>query len=174
VPVTINGSGPIAGASTLNGLTIPATGFGKVLQVIYASTSTAVTVTSTTYTDTGLSATITPSATSSKVLILVAQSVNTNRSTNEAGTGMKLLRGSTEIFAPDAVDTSSMYVFFSQTTAAQIITRISMNYLDSPSTTAATTYKTQGRPYSTTSSGSTTFQHNGAAFSTMILMEVAA
>ena len=32
--VSIDGAGPLAGATTLNGLTIPTTGFGKVLQIV--------------------------------------------------------------------------------------------------------------------------------------------
>jgi len=44
---------------------------GKVLQVVYANTSTEVSVTSTTWTDV-LSASITPSSTSNKVLVLAA------------------------------------------------------------------------------------------------------
>lgn len=144
---------------------------GRILQVVYADYSTAVTVTSTTYTDTGLSATITPKSSSSKILVLVSQLANTYRSTNEAGSAMKLLRGSTVIFTPDTSDTSSMYMYFPGTTMAQIMTRITLNYFDSPATTSATTYKTQGRPYATGSGGTVIYQ-NASGYSNMILMEV--
>ena len=50
-------------------------GFGKIGQVIQATTSSEVTNTSASYADTGLSASITPSSTSSKVLILIDQHV---------------------------------------------------------------------------------------------------
>ena len=55
-----------------------ATGFGKVLQSVTATTTTQVETTSTTYADTGLTASITISA-SSKVLVLVSQDYEIKR-----------------------------------------------------------------------------------------------
>ena len=53
-----------------------ANGFGKIGQVIQATTSTESTNTSSSYADTGLSASITPTSTSSKVLVLCSVSAN--------------------------------------------------------------------------------------------------
>ncbi len=49
---------------------------GKILQVVTGTTTTDTAVTSTSYTDSTLSASITPSATSSKILILVSQTIS--------------------------------------------------------------------------------------------------
>ena len=70
-----------ADSSTATGLKwAAAAGGGKVLQVVSATTGTSTTISSTTYTDTTLTATITPSATSSKVLVLVSQQFYLTRS----------------------------------------------------------------------------------------------
>ena len=52
-----------------------ASGGGKVLQVVFASTTTSTTVASTTFTDTTLTANITPSSASSRILAIVSQNV---------------------------------------------------------------------------------------------------
>jgi len=51
--------------------TLPAGVGGKVLQVVFGSSSTRVSSSSSTYADVGLSASITPSSTSNKILIIV-------------------------------------------------------------------------------------------------------
>ena len=155
-----------------------AAGGGKVLQVVYASTSTSTTVSSTTYTDTTLSATITPSSATSKVLVLVSQIQYSERSTDSAGNAIKLLRGSTDIFTPGASSHYQQGYTLTQVTGqtvskVAIATTIAMNYLDSPSTTSATTYKTQGRPWSSASSGHVVYQIDSGV-STMILLEIGA
>ena len=48
---------------------------GKVLQVVHAHTATVASSSSTSYADTGLTASITPSATSSKVIVIIHQSI---------------------------------------------------------------------------------------------------
>ena len=68
--VTIDGAGPLAGATTLNGLTIPTTGFGKVLQVVKSDDSTDRTTTSSSFTDaTGVTVSITPQFSDSIIYI---------------------------------------------------------------------------------------------------------
>lgn len=107
---------------------------GKVLQVVQATTSTQVVSATTTYVDSNLSASITPSATSSKILVLVSQVLG--KENNTYG-GWRLVRGSTSILE---VDTSIL------DTGSTLKLRgipASLVYLDSPSTTSATTYKTQ-------------------------------
>ena len=153
-------------------------GGGKVLQVVYGSSSTSTTVSSTTYTDTTLSATITPSSATSKVLVLVSQIQYSERSTDSAGNAIKLLRGSTDIFTPGASSHYQQGYKLTQVTGqtvskVAIATTIAMNYLDSPSTTSATTYKTQGRPWSSASSGHVVYQIDSGV-STIILLEIGA
>jgi hypothetical protein len=77
-------------------------GGGKVLQVVYGSTTTTADITSTsTYADTNLSATITPSNASSKVLILTSQTFLMFGATNMAS-GTRIVRGSTAVFTGGA------------------------------------------------------------------------
>jgi hypothetical protein len=84
-----------SGATLTNSGT--ATGFGKVLQVVQGDTIAQVVTTNTTTTDTGLSASITPSSATSKILILVSQSVfHTSSGSNGSGS-VFLVRDSTTV-----------------------------------------------------------------------------
>ncbi len=142
-------------------------GGGKVLQVVFASNSTASTITTTTLTDTGLTATITPSATNSKILVL-ASSINRHyKLSNIQGTKMALLRGATSIWSSDSVGYSQMASTHSIATFTTPVI-----YLDSPNTTSATTYKIQAAPQSTADSGNLTFNETGT--STITLLEIGA
>ena len=150
-------------------------GGGKVLQVVYGSSTTATTITSTsTFGDTSLSASITPSAATSKVLVLVAQQFQADRNSNDFGVTYKLVRAST-----DVLTTGNNPIYIAATAAPPNTTlALSMvfpiTYLDSPNTTSATTYKTQGKMYG---GGSVVFQGaggGGTTISTMILLEIGA
>jgi hypothetical protein len=150
-------------------------GGGKVLQVVTATTTTETTVSSTTYTDTTLTASITPSAASSKVLILIAQQITANRVSDNAGGGLRILRGATNIidYSPNGYES----IFVSPTGATQVVYRLLFNasYLDSPSTTSSTTYKTQIKAFSTANSGYIQAQQNGSpTTSSIILLEIGA
>lgn len=103
---------------------------GKVLQIVSAQTDVAVSSTSSTRADTGLSVSITPSATTSKVLILVSQ--HCSAGAGRAAGDIHLMRGTTDLinYSQQANVDNGMGNFF-------------FPYLDSPSTTSATTYKTQ-------------------------------
>ena len=146
-------------------------GGGKVLQVIQATTTTDTTVASTTHADTTLTANITPSSATSKILVMVTQAVDCERSTTTQGLGLRLMRGATAIMN-NGLDYQTYYV--SQTSGSNYITGYTAyTYLDSPATTSATTYKTQLRAYSTASGGSAGCQDTGA-MSTITLMEIGA
>jgi hypothetical protein len=110
---------------------------GKVLQVVHANTSTEVTVSSGTLTDTGLTATITPSSASSKILVLVTHNGN-HKSADDANNTLliKLFRASTEIGKTGSVN-------FTASAAQALLSSVSFNVVDSPSSTSAVTYKTQ-------------------------------
>lgn len=152
----------------------PASG-GKVLQVVSATYSTQTAIATTTWTDTGLTASITPSATTSKILVLVSQMLRGDRSATGIGGGHRLLRGSTAIFG-DTVNGSSGYNFYYQSTgitAGSISLLAHLSYLDSPSTTSSTTYKMQANTYSAANSGSVTAQESGYP-SSIILLEIGA
>ena len=177
MPLRINGdtSGYVqlnapAIAGTTN-LTLPLNGFGKVLQVVFGTSTTSTQVASTTYADTSLSATITPSSSSSKVLVLAQQHFYYSRDSFYQAAKLRLVRGSTTIYdmAPNGYESWRLWV--------QGVTVVELNgfapvmYLDSPSTTSATTYKLQGACESTANNGQITFQRNGTQ-SNIILVEV--
>jgi len=147
-------------------------GAGNILQVVQTFKSDIFTTTSTTFVDvTGFNATITPSSTSSKILILATTSVS------QTNTGslvvFNLLRGSTNISQPDTTPTfnGTMGAYVTQASA---IIPATINFLDSPSTTNATTYKIQLRVNSGTCLLNGRNTGDGAFTSTLTLMEVAA
>lgn len=167
MPIGLNGSGPITGATTLNGLTIPTAGFGKVLQVVQSTYSTETLVQNTSFADTGLSCSITPSSTSSKVLVCVSQTWNIAGQAVERTGEAILVRGSTQISFKRKYHNVALGASNYNSTG-ETLTFI---YLDSPSSSASVTYKTQGRVTSTANDGFTIFQA-GSSVSTMILVEI--
>jgi hypothetical protein len=148
-------------------------GGGKVLQVVYASYSTATTITSNgSYRDTGLSATITPTLNTSKVLIFTNIPIVWTRPSRDGGMTVRLLRGSTSIFEPSPGLTTE-FLYFDASAGGNLLMQmpLGLQYLDSPATTSATTYKQQfNNTYGTSTA---TAQSNGIT-STMILMEIGA
>jgi len=151
----------------------PAGGGGKVLQVVFAEYSTNNTTT-TTYVDTGLSATITPSASTSKILVIASQHASASRSADDVGVQYRLVRGSTTILQQGAADEGgSFYQYIAMSGESNVIftTVTPITYLDSPSTTSATTYKITGRSNFT---GTTASFQKGNAISTITLLEIGA
>jgi hypothetical protein len=120
----------------------PAAG-GKVLQVLQTLKLDTFTSNSTTAVDiTGLSVTITPAAATSKILVLVTITGNGKNASN--GSMFRLLRDSTDIVVPTSPGSrsSGFGAIYINDEAMQGATSVSC--LDSPNTTAATTYKVQG------------------------------
>jgi hypothetical protein len=148
----------------------PAGGGGKVLQVVQGTYATTTSVASTTMTDTGLSLSITPTLATSKILVLVNQLWQVDRASIEMGHAMRIMRGSTEIYTTGQT-ASAGYVNASGATNVGAAGVISLGYLDSPSTTSSTTYKTQGRVQTTANSGTATYQPNSGT-STITLLEI--
>ena len=134
---------------------------GSILQVVQGLYTTQVLSTNTTYVDTGLTATITPSSTSSKILVLVtADGVYASGSTNAIAAFRIVKNG------------SSLYEFGnggnSTVTSLTIVTgSCSVNYLDSPASISALTYKLQiQNKYASGTVGVSTY--NGAQSITLI------
>ena len=148
---------------------------GKVIQVVNFQTTTKVSGTTTTYTDTGITATITPKFATSKILVVTTVNTFYAGSTNQAGGGLRLLRGSTIISYP--IENSSLVPYGTATGYTSngfIGSRENIVYLDSPATTSPVTYKTQ----ISSIVSSVTFWVNKAdgstPNSTITLMEIAA
>jgi len=141
-------------------------GFGKVLQVVQQTYDAQISTTSTSYVTSNLAATITPTSANSKILINVSVGVY-----NPAGQYIRatVYRGSTEL-ANDAKSGSNGAndAFIASSGSGSAWASSSINYLDSPSTTSATTYTL----YYKSSSG-TAYIHNGWTVSTLTLMEIA-
>ncbi len=149
-------------------------GGGKVLQVVSANTSSETTISSESDTDSGITATITPSSSGSKILVIVTTHIQLNRGSTgssdcEQGSKVKLLRGATVI-----VDNGDVSAFTLRNQVAITSTfNYSLTYLDSPSTTSATTYKIQGARQTGNQSGTVTFQYQSRD-SAIVLMEIGA
>ena len=150
-----------------------AAGGGKILQVVQATTTTAVAISGVTFADAGLTATITPSSASSKVLVLVQQTIQTDRGSSQTvSAAIRLLRGATTIDSPYYSTGGSYSVYAaSLSTTVSIENILPMTYLDSPATTSATTYKVQAAG---STAGTSVNLQNSSAMSTIILMEVGA
>ena len=153
----------ITGSQSIPKGTLPT---GSVLQVVNASTSSQVSTASSAYLDTGLTATITPTSASSKILVVVDQSGVYADGNNNTGVDLFIYRGATQLakiggrVAGDKASGVSMS-----------IGSVTSNYLDSPATTSATTYKTQFLAGSNTNSA---YVQVYSALSTITLMEISA
>ena len=117
-------------------------GGGKVLQVVTAVKTDTFSSTSTSFTDvTGLTASITPSASNSKVLVLINFDTG---ATSDHKYAFKLVRGSTDISIGAADGSRARVSTFGYSMSSTDVESHSIIHLDSPSTTSSTTYKIQG------------------------------
>jgi len=114
---------------------------GKVLQVVSVTKVDVFSTTSTSYVDvTGLTVNITPSATSSKILVIVSLGLSSGTAGyNSRG---QILRQTTVIGAGTAAGSRNAGSFAYGSPTASVPTQ-TMNILDSPSSTSALTYKVQ-------------------------------
>ena len=129
----------------------PTSGGGGIVQVKQTVKTDTFTTSSTSYTDiTGLSVSITPKFNTSKILVMMH--VNLGH-TNYVSGFLRLMRDSTPISVADADgDRIVSTVAMADDPVDDEINCYSATFLDSPSTTSATTYKVQ---LTTESSGNT-------------------
>ena len=139
-------------------------GGGKVLQVVAATTTTETSNSTSTDADTNLTATITPSAATSKILVLVQQSGTRKNADNSANRlQINLKRGATTI-------ASSNNHLYTNSALAQTGYQ-GFCFLDSPSTTSATTYKTTFNSESNTAAVQV---QTSSSQSSIVLLEIGA
>jgi hypothetical protein len=146
-----------------NGAWAPA---GTVLQVVNVAYSTAISTSSTSYTDTGLTATITPKFATSKILAFV-DITGTQKGGLNGALGLQLVRNSTSILLFESVA-----LYTSGTVSTNAVGACSTNYLDSPATTSATTYKVQYKAFEGTVYVNSVYSGSQTS-STITLMEIA-
>lgn len=126
--------------------TVSGAGGGKVLQVKQAVTDATWSTPYTTLTDvTGMSVSITPSATSSKILVIVDAHIGYDV---YAGV-FHLLRDTTKIYAgAGGLNRCGLYTnYYEGSGGPHALLPLTANYLDSPATTSSITYKLQGSAY---------------------------
>ena len=124
---------------------------GSVIQVVQSTSTTQYNIAAAdTFEDTGYSVTITPNSSSNKILITFSAF---GILLNPSHIGVQLLRGSTVVALNEGYATNSSH----WTTP-----NYGFSYLDSPSTTSATTYKIQARADTRTSNAEMRFlyQHS--------------
>ena len=153
---------------------------GSVIQVVSVTKTDAFSTTSSSFVDvTGFAATITPSSATSKILVMVSA----NAGANPSGVAeFRLLRGNSEILLADSAGSRSRTSFtFYQGSGNNGSAGVGTNFLDSPNTTSATTYKITMRSNTDgqiVAVNRTQLDSDGAstsrATSTITLMEIAA
>ena len=195
MPIGINGNGTITGVTVgglpdgivdtdmlaANAVKLAKLGSttgknGPILQVIQAVKTDTASFNATAFADiSGLSVSITPSSSSNKVLVDCRLYLSAGTSAGTSAAKLNFVRGSTTIAQPSG-STSHMATFYSWG-SNNYMEPHAMNFLDSPSTTSATTYKIQigadgtaapilvNRYYSS---------DNYRGISTLTLMEIAA
>ena len=146
---------------------------GKVLQVVQTFKANSFSSTSTSFTDvTGLSVSITPSSLSNKILVLCTVPMS-----GTVDTIIQLVRGSTVIGSGTSATITNGFAQTSATNSVFPNSAVPMciNFLDSPATTSATTYKIQVKLHSAGDVFVNLRQSNDAfgGSSTLTVMEIA-
>jgi hypothetical protein len=143
---------------------------GSVLQVVNGTYATLVSNATSTYITTGLTASITPSSTSSKIMIfanMVGVGKNSNTASNSVS--LRLYRGASSIIGFEDIGG------YTATSLQNYVGTCATTYLDSPATTAATTYTVY---FASPVNAATVYVQNyynaqANATSTITLMEIA-
>tara|TARA_R100001480_G_scaffold153707_1_gene157262 strand:- start:50 stop:535 length:486 start_codon:yes stop_codon:yes gene_type:complete len=138
---------------------------GKIGQVLQVTHSSDISTTSTSFVDTGISLAITPSATSSKILVMTDILAYTAGGNQGNHMFTKILRGSTDLAE------RRVMTYDQGGSGVEYESNISHMYLDSPSTTSATTYKIQ---YRMGTGSSARIHHGSGKTGSLTLLEVLA
>ena len=162
----------IQGATTAANVQFPA---GVVIQAVDATSSTETTVQNTTFTDTGLTLTITPKFATSKILVTCTQSVQAWNSSSYATARWRIMRnvggGSfTAIYQDFSSQNGNVFYYDYGGSGINCYTPVSYTMIDTPNTTSACIYKTQGCQGS---NGGNRAVFGQAAPGRIVLMEIA-
>ena len=142
------------GVGTVNGVLLPTTGFGKVLQVVRATDATARSTTSTSFVDASLSVTITPQKSNSAILILSFVFGVTQSATNDNMIGAWQITDSSNnaisgaqsmVIGSEAITGTGTRTFYGSVTLAGYST---------PATISAVTYKLRFKSFTSTTTAS--------------------
>ena len=165
MPVTINGTNGLVTATTFSGSSLSGIDTGKILQVVSVDiVNTAITTSSNSFVSMNRSISITPSATTSKIFILMTGG-GTYLPTSQAFGYVTVYRGSTNLGDPS----NGLEGFYNTGTSYAIVPH-SLSVHDSPNTTSATTYTI----YARATAGTYQFLENDRPHITLTAMEIAA
>jgi hypothetical protein len=176
MPLVLDGNGDITGL-VAGALPANVIGTGAVLQVVSTAKTDTFSTASTSLVDiTGLSVSITP--TSATIKILITAVVLGAGAEAVTGINFVLLRDSTAIARGDAAGSRSRGFGGTQAIVDELKTN-AVNFLDSPATTSATTYKIQASVNSGTGYVNRTPDDDDGPYtvrgvSTITVMEIAA
>ena len=139
-------------------------GFGKTGQVQYVKTQTTTTTNSTSFVDaTNMTLNITPTATSSKILCIINANKCLANASDSSAISFQIVRDSTAVY------TSINYLY--QTNDDLVNGTTTLQVVDEPDTTSATTYKLQIR---NRESNNVVLNNGGDTDSSITLMEILA
>ena len=134
--VTIDGVGEI------NGVVLPTTSFGKILQVVRATDSTSRSTTSTSYVDvTGMSVTITPQKSTSSIIIMAIGGFRAYLSADTDNYGVMQITDPSNTTISGAHQVHFGLRNITGTGAREIRVPLNMVAYDSPASVSAQTYK---------------------------------
>ena len=138
----------------------------SVIQVVNATYSVSTTYSSSTYADTGLTVNITPRFSTSNFLVMVTHAgCFKDGSANAGGIQLRLMRNGTQIAFMEDI------AAYNASNSATGVGSSSINYLDSPGTGSAITYKTQ---VAARSNAAGVYLQENNCTSTITVMEIAA
>ena len=154
---------------------VPTGGGGGIIQILQGSTNNRIETSSQSFVASNLSASITPKFGTSKIFIMISGDCNTNDDDNELYLTIYRSIGGASFQDLGATAGGEYYGFMSaRSNAERLHSAVSINYLDSPSTTSSIEYKVYVRKTSA-GSGNVEFPvNNGAQHAFMTLMEVSA
>ena len=149
---------------------VPTGGGGGIIQILQGSTNNRIETSSQSFVASNLSATITPKLSTSKIFVMISGDCNTNADDNELFMTIYRKIGGGSF---SNIDNNTNYGFAcARSDSARLHSAVSINYLDSPSTTSSIEYKVYVRKTSA-GSGNVEFPvNNGAQHAFITLMEV--